>query len=196
MIHPNNDELEQQWRQSLSRLSSAELLQFFPEAKHVLPAIMKEWQRKQQALESRIRTELLAIKQSGENEMTRWFWREMIKHHCGDKLLNIDQQISRVKGLTMVSKGKTPKGWLSQEQINLALQVPITTQINQRFRKSGKTLIGLCPLHKEKHGSFTIYLETNTCWCFGCSQGGNVIKLIRLLYGCSFTEAVKQLIGK
>lgn len=37
-----------------------------------------------------------------------------------------------------------------------------------------------CPLHDEDTPSCRYYEETNTFYCFGCQQGGNVIRLHRL----------------
>ena len=59
-----------------------------------------------------------------------------------------------------------------------------------------------CPLHNEDTGSFRYYEETNSCSCFGCRRGGDVVNLHRLFYEInedteiSFKEAVDYLYAK
>ena len=51
----------------------------------------------------------------------------------------------------------------------------------------------LCPLHKEKSPSFTIYPNNNSWHCFGCKAGGSVIDFIMAYYGLNALEAAKKL---
>ena len=63
--------------------------------------------------------------------------------------------------------------------------------------RSGKSLIGLCPFHSEKHGSFFVYPETQTWHCFGaCSTGGDVFSFMMKKEGLSFGEALERLAEK
>lgn len=39
-----------------------------------------------------------------------------------------------------------------------------------------------CPMHNEDTASFRYYEETNSCYCFGCSRGGDVINLHRQFF--------------
>jgi hypothetical protein len=61
------------------------------------------------------------------------------------------------------------------------------------LRRRGSRLVGLCPLHKEKHPSFGINVEKNLWYCFGCNAGGDVISFIRELERCDFKTAVRIL---
>lgn len=47
------------------------------------------------------------------------------------------------------------------------------------LKRKGKILTGLCPFHNEKTPSFTVYPETQSYYCFGCGNGGDVITFIR-----------------
>ena len=51
----------------------------------------------------------------------------------------------------------------------------------------------LCPIHNENTPSFTIYEDTNTWWCYGCSEGSSNIDLIMKLHKLSTGEAIKYL---
>ena len=53
------------------------------------------------------------------------------------------------------------------------------------LKGSGDRRTALCPLpgHSEKTGSFTVYVKTNSFYCFGCATGGDVITLHRILKG-------------
>jgi len=61
------------------------------------------------------------------------------------------------------------------------------------LRKRGANLIGLCPFHNEKTGSFTVSPSKGIYKCFGCGVSGNSVGFIMEIEQCSFTEAIKQL---
>jgi CHC2 zinc finger len=62
------------------------------------------------------------------------------------------------------------------------------------LRRSGASgeLVGLCPLHKEKTASFTVYPD-NHYHCFGCGAHGNVVILEQALGGGTRAEAAARL---
>lgn len=186
-------ELEKEWRCSRQKYSDKELLDIFPEAKKIIPEKIVEWEEYRSEFFDTIKKKLTIVKQKVSDNFSQWFWREWIKVTDGEELLKAEKQIARLKSLLLIAKGKTVKGKITEEQIQHSLSVPITNLIQQPLRKSGKVLIGLCPFHTEKNPSFYVYPETNSCWCFGCSQGGNTIKLARLLHGYSFKEAISYL---
>ena len=61
------------------------------------------------------------------------------------------------------------------------------------LKRRGKNLVGLCPFHNEKTPSFNIYPESNSYYCFGCSNGGGVIQFVMNAERLSFPDAVKWL---
>jgi len=61
------------------------------------------------------------------------------------------------------------------------------------LKRRGRILTGLCPFHNEKTPSFTVYPETQSYYCFGCGQGGDVITFIKNINNLDYVEAVKQL---
>ncbi len=188
--------LEKQWRNSEPKLRDKEWLEIFPEFKAEIPARIEKLKEERVSILNTIKKELILIRNKTNDEFARWFWREWIKVNEGQKLVEIDEEIARLKRWFYISKGKKLKGRITEEQIQQALAVPIESLISQPLKKSGRALVGLCPFHQEKHPSFFIYPETNSFYCYGCNQGGNVINFVRLLYGYSFEEAIKYLIGE
>ncbi len=187
--------LEKEWQKSLPRFSDREWLEIFPEVKNSIPKLIKEWEEKRNEIREIIRKKLTLIKSEVSDEFGRWFWREWIKINEGEELLKVETHIARLKKSFLLTKNKVLKGEITEEEIQRALSVPIESLVVQPLKKCGKALVGLCPFHMERHPSFYIYPETNTCWCYGCNRGGNVISFVMLLYGYSFKEAVKYLIN-
>ena len=64
------------------------------------------------------------------------------------------------------------------------------------LHKRGANLIGLCPFHNEKTGSFTVSPSKGIYKCFGCGATGNVIGFIMEMEMCSYVDAVKILGNK
>lgn len=62
-----------------------------------------------------------------------------------------------------------------------------------QLRSRGNRMVGLCPFHNEKTGSFTVFTDTNSYYCFGCGAGGGPITFLRQIENLDFYEAVKML---
>lgn len=77
--------------------------------------------------------------------------------------------------------------------IDLAQQVPIESFYNGKLFKTRKRATGLCPFHKEDTPSFTIYEDSNSYYCFGCNEGGDVIDFVMKTQNLSFYDTVKRL---
>ena len=65
-----------------------------------------------------------------------------------------------------------------------------------KLRRAGRSLVGLCPFHKEKTGSFHVSLERGTWHCFGCGLGGDGFSFIEKIEGVDFKGALKILAEK
>jgi len=61
------------------------------------------------------------------------------------------------------------------------------------LKRRGANLIGLCPFHNEKTGSFTVSPSKGIYKCFGCGKSGHAVGFIMDIEQCSFVEAVKQI---
>ncbi|MDT0302070.1 DNA primase [Streptomonospora wellingtoniae] len=57
----------------------------------------------------------------------------------------------------------------------------------------GGSLKGLCPFHDEKSPSFNVTPARGLYYCFGCGEGGDVIRFIQQIESLSFVEAVESL---
>ncbi|OYO17248.1 DNA primase [Enemella dayhoffiae] len=57
----------------------------------------------------------------------------------------------------------------------------------------GGSLKGLCPFHDEKTPSFQVTPSKGFYYCFGCSEGGDVITFLMKHDNLSFSEAVENL---
>lgn len=64
------------------------------------------------------------------------------------------------------------------------------------LKKRGANLIGLCPFHTEKTGSFTVSPSKGIYKCFGCGKAGNVVGFVMEIEQCNFTDAIKQVARK
>lgn len=61
------------------------------------------------------------------------------------------------------------------------------------LKRGGSRRIGLCPFHSEKTPSFTVFSDTQSFFCFGCGEGGDVINFIQRIENLDWLDAVKLL---
>lgn len=61
------------------------------------------------------------------------------------------------------------------------------------LKPAGSNLIGLCPFHSEKTPSFTVFKNTQTCYCFGCGSGGDVVTFIMKMENLDYVSALEFL---
>lgn len=65
-----------------------------------------------------------------------------------------------------------------------------------RLARKGKRSLGLCPFHREKTPSFSVDQETGLFYCFGCHKGGDLLRFLQDVEGCSFGEALEILANR
>ncbi|HHY43670.1 MAG TPA: DNA primase [Coprothermobacter sp.] len=61
------------------------------------------------------------------------------------------------------------------------------------LKKVGRNYFGLCPFHSEKTPSFSVNPSKGIFKCFGCGEGGDVIKFLSKIENTTYREAVKML---
>ncbi|MDQ7004319.1 MAG: DNA primase [Ghiorsea sp.] len=64
------------------------------------------------------------------------------------------------------------------------------------LKQSGANLVGLCPFHNEKSPSFSVSVDKQMYYCFGCGKGGNAFRFLMEHDGYPFPEAVEFLAQK
>lgn len=65
-----------------------------------------------------------------------------------------------------------------------------------RLKRSGSSLMGCCPFHREKTPSFHVSADKQLYHCFGCGAGGSVIQFIMNAEGLDFPDALRFLADK
>ena len=79
------------------------------------------------------------------------------------------------------------------DKIHAAAKIDEVVSDYITLKRRGANLIGLCPFHNEKTGSFTVSPSKGIYKCFGCGASGHAIKFVMEIEQCSFVDAVKQL---
>lgn len=84
--------------------------------------------------------------------------------------------------------------FLEELRARLDIESVVSPYVN--LRKRGRTSVGLCPFHSEKTPSFTVYPDTQSFYCFGCTAGGEIITFTMRIENLDFAEAVRSLAQK
>lgn len=74
------------------------------------------------------------------------------------------------------------------------IESTISSYVN--LKRAGRISKGLCPFHGEKTPSFTVYPDTQSYYCFGCGNGGDVITFIKNIENLDYIDAVRFLADK
>lgn len=99
---------------------------------------------------------------------------------------------------------------LDKEKLDAVKRIPIPQYLLEVVPEIAPSLAGVdldlysrpvccCPVHNEKTPSFRWFEDTNTCYCFGCGAGGDIINLHRKILSVneevevSFDEAAEHL---
>ncbi len=183
------EEVEEEWRKSLPRLSDFEWLEVFPEAKDILLEKVKEWEAEKQRL-------IGIVKKHLRESTPKNYWEIWASLHVVviPRIEATTKHITRLQRQIRHTSGRPITERITEADIQHAKEVPIASLLSTNIRKTGKTITTNCPLHADRSPSFVVYTETNTCWCFGCQQGGDSISLTQKLHGLTFIDAVKYLL--
>lgn len=88
---------------------------------------------------------------------------------------------------------------ISQQTIEAVKQrVSIVDIIGEhvKLKKEGADLVGLCPFHNEKSGSFKVSSAKDMYKCFGCGKSGDSISFIMEHKKLKYVDAIKLLAAK
>ena len=61
------------------------------------------------------------------------------------------------------------------------------------LRPSGQTLVARCPFHEDRNPSLVVYPRSQSFYCFGCRERGDVINFLMRVEHLTFPEALKVL---
>ena len=84
--------------------------------------------------------------------------------------------------------------FLTELRSRADIETTISSYVN--LKRAGRISKGLCPFHGEKTPSFTVYPDTQSYYCFGCGNGGDVITFIKNIENLDYIDAVKFLADK
>ena len=79
------------------------------------------------------------------------------------------------------------------KQIQDSLDIADIIGENVKLRPTSRGYKGLCPFHREDTPSFYVYTDTQSYYCFGCHESGNIFTYIMKTEGLSFPEALRLL---
>jgi len=153
--------------------TSWELAQFFPDCREMVGALIYEL--------------------DGELK----FYDEWIsKEPFNENFKKVDSRYVRVQELKKFMKLTKPRVFSQQLDVQRAKSVPIRDLYDFNVsRETSKMIYAKCPFHDQKTGSFTIYKDSNSWFCYSCNVGGDSISFLQKLKGISFVQAVKELEG-
>jgi len=87
-------------------------------------------------------------------------------------------------------------GYFSNESVERVRTSSDIVSVIGRYvslKRSGRSIKGLCPFHREKTPSFFVSPERQMYHCFGCGAGGDIFSFLMNYLSFSFTEAVEEL---
>ncbi len=61
------------------------------------------------------------------------------------------------------------------------------------LKRAGSNYVACCPFHSEKTPSFTVFPSSQSYYCFGCSEGGDIITFVMKTENAEYADAVKKL---
>ena len=87
--------------------------------------------------------------------------------------------------------GKIPREFID----DLLVRVDIVDLIDSHvpLKKTGSSYVARCPFHTEKSPSFSVNRKKQFYHCFGCGEGGDVIRFLEQYSHLNFVEAIEDL---
>ena len=91
------------------------------------------------------------------------------------------------------------KPLVSEEAKKIKERWPLLDYLRQQMwtaqptRANSSEFVGLCPLHQETQPSFCVNADKNLFYCYGCGQGGDLIRFVHLSRHLSFRQTLAYL---
>ena len=138
---------------------------------------------------------LLVQERNAKNKRQAFIHFDYIRQLLLTAIDNLQRKIRKLRYFKKPVK-TDDEGRITNEDVTRAKEVPIETLYAGQLHKTGGRALGICPFHNESGPSFTIYLQNNTFWCYGCSAGVDSIDFVMRRDDVKFIEAVKILLHK
>ena len=82
------------------------------------------------------------------------------------------------------------------DQIIDAIDIADLISDRVKLKRSSRGYVGLCPFHDERTPSFHVYIDTQSYYCFGCHEAGNIFTFLMKTEGIGFREALEILASR
>jgi len=82
-------------------------------------------------------------------------------------------------------------GYTSQLKARVRLEDLVSQYLD--LRKVGRTFVGCCPFHDDRHPSLVVYPETQSFYCFGCRAHGDAFSFLMRAESVTFPQALQIL---
>lgn len=140
--------------------------------------------------------EMMFAIRKAKNNTRPYFHLEEIMRLLMVAIDNLERDIRKVRRDRKPAPPTENPNHINDDDIARAKEVPIEELFSGPLRKLGKRATGNCPFHNEKTGSFTIYLDQNKWYCYGCSAGVDAIDFVMKRDSVDFLTAVRTLTNK
>jgi DNA primase len=84
-----------------------------------------------------------------------------------------------------------PQEFIEEVKLRNPIEDVVSSYVT--LKRAGSNMVGCCPFHSERTPSFTVFSSTQSCHCFGCGQGGDVINFIRKIENLDYPSAIEFL---
>ena len=84
-----------------------------------------------------------------------------------------------------------PQAFLQELKNRCSIEDIISSHV--QLKRAGSNLVGCCPFHSERTPSFTVFLNRENFYCFGCGAGGDVITFVMKMQNVDYITAVEYL---
>ena len=92
---------------------------------------------------------------------------------------------------------RSSRNYVPRETIDEILSrsdiVEVISECGVSLHAAGRDFKALCPFHTEKTPSFSVSVQKQIFYCFGCQTGGNVISFVQNHEGKDFRETIEWL---
>lgn len=197
------DEVKEGEQAAKNRLTDQEIKSNFPYWRDVAEEKFQEYTRERESIITDLAFNLMTLKDDCFDDeyigplrkIDRKLIADQLQSEAEKRLRWLNRQCSRLHTLLRKPPKKSPPR-IDSGDIEAARAFPCQDLLPHLFKRLGRNLVALCPLHEERHGSFTIFPD-NRWKCFGCGKFGDAIGLYRIINpGVGFVETVRALAGR